>query len=250
MGESKAWHEDDSLWETMAPFIFSDGIMASALEEIGHLQELLQISPPAVILDLCCGVGRHSVELAKRGFAVTGVDRSAGYLDRAKIRAKKQNVTIEFIQDDMRRFRRDESFDGVINLLTSFGYFVDADDNRRVLVNVYHSLKPGGWFVLEIMGKENLARIFRARDWQETEGGVLFLQERKVTQDWSWMENRWILIKDGERKEFHVHHHLYSARELTTLLHECGFAQVNAYGSLAGTPYDHEAKRLVAVARK
>ncbi len=150
----------------------------------------------------------------------------------------------------MRRFRRDGAFDGVINLFTSFGYFTDPDENRQVLANVYESLKPGGWFVLEIMGKEVLARIFKARDWQETDDGVLFLQERKVTQDWSWMENRWILIKDGERKEFNVNHHLYSASELTMMLKVCGFTKADAYGNLTGAPFDHQAQHLVMVARK
>ncbi len=97
MGNKTLWHEDDKLWETMAPFMFSDGTIDSAAEEIDSIQTLLPLKPPAKILDLCCGVGRHAVELAKRGFTVTGVDRQAGYLDRAKTRAGEHSVQIEYI---------------------------------------------------------------------------------------------------------------------------------------------------------
>ncbi|MFC1475475.1 class I SAM-dependent methyltransferase [Candidatus Zixiibacteriota bacterium] len=244
------WYDDDVLWETLTPHMFSAGIMASAPEEVDQVLALLKCASPAAILDLCCGAGRHSIELARRGFQVTGVDRTASYLDRAKEHAGNHDVQVEFIQKDMRRFRRDDTYDAAINMFTSFGYFADPHDDRQVLANVCHSLKPGGRFILEIMGKEILARIFKTRDWHETENGVLFLQERKVTNDWSWMENRWILIKDRDRKEFNISHRIYSAAELTTAMQKSGFTEVIIYGDLAGAPYDQEAKRLVAVGRK
>ena len=115
--------------------------------------------------------------------------------------------------------------------------------------NVYRSLKPGGTFVIELMGKEILARIFQERDWQEQDGAFI-LYERRVTDSWTWMENRWIIIKDSKRTEFKITHRLYSATELASLLVECGFRQVNAFGDLSGSPYDHTAKRLVMIAHK
>ena len=67
------------------------------------------------------------------------------------------------------------------------------------------------------MGKEVLARIFLPCDWTELPDGTLFLQERKVRRDWTWIENRWILIKDGQRREFEVSHRLYDGAGLKTL---------------------------------
>ena len=99
------------------------------------------------------------------------------------------------------------------------------------------------------MGKEILARIFRERDWRE-EGGVMWLEERKVSKDWSWIDNRWILLRGDKRQEFRVSHRLYSAAELAALLRECGFGKVEIHGDLAGSPYDHTAERLVVVAQK
>jgi hypothetical protein len=98
-------------------------------------------------------------------------------------------------------------------------------------------------------GKEVLARIFQERDWEE-HGELLLLEERKILRDWSWVENRWILI-DGERRtEYNVSHWIYSASEIQSMLEGCGFSNVSFYGALDGSPYDLSAKRLIAVARK
>jgi len=160
-----------------------------------------------------------------------------------------EGLKVEFVQSDMRTFCRPDAFDAVVNLFTSFGYFEDPEDDRQVAMNMYRSLKPGGAFLIDMMGKEVLARIFRERDWYE-EDGVLVLQERKVSKSWSWMENRWIIFKDDNRTELNLSHRIYSAVELTSLLAECGFTHVDAYGNLEGSAYDHLARRLVVVARK
>ena len=76
------------------------------------------------------------------------------------------------------------------------------------------------------------------------------LEERKVTKNWSWMDNRWIVIKGNKRREFKITHRIYSAVELSELLIGCGFTIKNVYGNLEGGPYDHKATRMVVVAQK
>jgi SAM-dependent methyltransferase len=201
------------------------------------------------VLDLCCGVGRHSLEFARSGFQVTGVDRTATYLHEARRRAAEADLRVEFVQEDMRTFVRPESFDAVINYFTSFGYFESEEDDRRVLANVYRSLRARGVLLMEMMGKEILARIFSERGWRE-EDGMLILEDRKLTPDWSTIHNRWIILEDGDRREVTLTTRLYSAAELSRLLKEAGFAVVDVYGDLSGVPYDMEAKRLVVVAHK
>jgi len=247
--EDLPWYKQDTFWETVAPTLFTQRRWSEAPVEVGQVVALLGIEPGAHVLDLCCGVGRHSLDLARRGFQVTGVDRTRPYLDRAARQAEAEGLEIEFVQSDMRSFCRPDAFDAVVNLFTSFGYFEDPEDDRQVALNVCRSLKSGGAFLIDMMGKEILARIFRERDWYE-EDGVLILQERKVTKNWSWMENRWIMFKDNHRAELNLSHRIYSATELASLLTECGFAHVDAYGDLEGSAYDHLARRLVVVARK
>lgn len=243
------WHEDDEFWETWASFMFTKRHWETAPVDVEQLISLLALKLDISILDLCCGPGRHSLELAHCGFRVTGVDRTKKYLDEAKRRAKSKKLNIEFIQDDMRKFCRPDSFDVVLNLYTSFSYFKDPEEDKQVLKNVYTSLKNGGKFVIELMGKEILARIFLARDWQE-QNGVYMLQERKICDNWSWIENRWIMIKENEIHEFKAEHRLYSAAELNDLLIDVGFRKIDFYGDLDGSPYDNTAKRLIGVAQK
>jgi hypothetical protein len=80
--------------------------------------------------------------------------------------------------------------------------------------------------------------------------GTIWLRETKVTQNWGWIESRWILVKGTSRQEFTVSHRIYSGTELSVLLHQCGFEPVRIFGSLEGTPYDQKAERLVAVVTK
>lgn len=247
MRELKQWYQDDHFWKVVEPILFGAKHVGSAAAEVDHLAKLLHLESPAQVLDLCCGLGRHSRELARRGFEVTGVDRTGIYLRRAQKLALAEGLNIEFVQDDMRQFCRPHAFDVTLNLFTSFGYFESPAEDRRVLVNVHKSLKPGGRLVMDLMGKEIIARVFRERDWRE-EGGIIILEQRSISQDWSWMDNRWILLRGDKRDEFRVSHRIYSAAELTGLLRDCGFKKIQTYGSFAGTPYDHQAERLVVVA--
>ncbi len=243
-----SWHERDDFWET-AP-LFGPQNLEAAPQEVDALLPLLGIEPGTQVLDLCCGVGRHSLELSRRGYQVTGVDRTAAFLRTARQRAAAEALSVEWVQADMREFVRPGAFDAAINLFTSFGYFEDPDEDRRVADNLFRSLRPGGVLAIEMMGKEVLARIFVPRDWQELADGTLFLQERAVTRDWSWMENRWILIKDGQRLEYAVGHRIYDGAGLRALLLDAGFESVTLHGGLDGAPYDTSAQRLVALARR
>jgi SAM-dependent methyltransferase len=242
------WHEQDDFWEAVP--LFDEEHMEIAPAEVDAVLSLLDLEPGAAILDLCCGVGRHSLELARRGYRVTGVDRTAAYLQTARHKAADEGLEVEWVQADMREFVRADAFAAAVNLYTSFGYFEDPAQDRRVAENLFHSLIPGGWLLMEMMGKEILARIFRPRDWRELPDGSLFLQERRICHDWTWIENRWILVKDGQRKEYPLGHRLYDGAGLRALLLQAGFASVALYGDLSGLPYDTEGRRLVAVARK
>jgi hypothetical protein len=101
-----------------------------------------------------------------------------------------------------------------------------------------------------MLGKEIVARNFRERDWHPEEGDRILLEERWIVNDWTRIENRWILLEGAERREWTVAHPLYGASDLRRALTEVGFGLVTIFGDLAGAPYDHAARRLVAVARK
>lgn len=202
------------------------------------------------LLDLGCGPGRHSIELARLGYTMTGVDRTACYLDHARERALTEGLDIEFVQESMLRFVREHAFDGAINLLTSFGYFEDPADDLRVLKNILGSLKAGARVVLDVAGKEFLARSNVRKHWQEVGKGRYWLMDREVLPGWGKMRAHWVFVGNGELSEFLFEHRLYSAQELADLMKQAGFADILIYGGLDGRPYDLKATRLVVVGRK
>jgi SAM-dependent methyltransferase len=238
---------DDRPWEHIARVMFDNDRWAAAEPEVELSVGLLGLRPPAAVLDLACGPGRHVLALARRGFLVTGVDATAAFLETAGSLASRDGLSVELVHEDMRQFRRIGAFDAVLSMSTSFGYFEDADDDLRVLRNVRRSLRPGGRLLVELMGKEVVARTLKGRDWREEEGVVL-LTEQSVRDDWAWADNRLVFLAEGERQEFVLSHRLYSASELSALLVEAGFAETAIFGSLAGAPYDAAAERLVVVA--
>ena len=88
-----AWHEDDNFWETFALLMFGFKQQESASENVDAITSLLRIEPGAAVLDRCCGPGRHSLELAQRGYRVTGVDRTEAFLETAQRDAEKRRIT-------------------------------------------------------------------------------------------------------------------------------------------------------------
>ena len=243
------WYNDDHFWKLFAPFLFTEERWSGTAAEIDLLAGLVDLAPGTAVLDLGCGPGRHSLELARRGCRVTGVDRTAYFLGLAGDKANEEGLDVAFVQSDMRHFVRPESFDLALNLYTTFGYFEAAADNMQVLHNVYASLRSGSVFVIEMSGKEVLARTFRERNWQE-QNGVVVLEERRVIDNWRRLQNQWIVISGGERQVYEFSHWTYSAAELQTMLEEAGFGPVNIFNGLGGGVYDQHASRLTAVSVK
>ena len=242
------WFTHDAFWEISFAHMFSDARFDAAAGELDALLALAGGTPQRV-LDMACGPGRHAIAAAARGLEVVGVDRSAFLLQRARARAADVGAEVEWVLGDMRDYVQTPPADLVLNLFTSFGYFEDDAENARVLTNALASLRPGGTLVLDVAGKEVLARIFLPSSAVERADGLV-VQRRRVVDDWSRMENEWTFVQGETARSFRFRHWIYSGRELAQMLTRAGFADVRLYGDFDGAPYGPEATRLVAVARK
>jgi SAM-dependent methyltransferase len=203
------------------------------------------------VLDACCGPGRHSLELASRGYRVTGIDITEAYLEAARESAAgwTTGAPPHFLHADIRDFRARARFDLAINLYSSFGYFTDPEDDLRALRRLRSVLKPGGSLLLEMTGKETAARDFVTGESFER-GGWTVTTEFSVVGPWEGLRNRWILSRGEELVDRAFVLRLYSGRELETALLQSGFASVSILGGLDGSPYDQNASCLVALARR
>jgi len=246
MGE---WFENESFWMEMYPFMFPEERFHLAEEHVEKILKLVGYSGGRV-LDLCCGPGRHSIALAKRGIQVTAVDRSEFLLSKAKSEAAKSNLEIEFVSDDMRQFVHKAAFTLILNLFTSFGYFDDKEDDLKVLRNAHESLSPGGLILIDMMGKEPLAKRYQPTTSTQGPDGTLFIELHEISEDWTRCRNEWILVKSETAKRFSFQVRLYSGQELKDMLLKAGFEQVNVYGDLDGSEYGINAQRLIAVGRR
>lgn len=243
------WFADDEFWTTLFPYMFPEARFAAAE---ASADDLLALSRPAGrdVLDLCCGPGRFSVALARHGYRVTGVDRSPFLLARAREHAASEQLEVEWVHEDMRRFVRPNGFDLVLNLFTSFGYFDDKEDDLLVLQRIFESLRPGGALVLETLSKERLAKVFQPVTCEEQPDGTLLIQRHEVFDDWTRIRNEWLLVQGETVRRFRFHHTVYSGQELRDRLESVGFAEVSLYGSLSGEAYGPQSTRLIIVARK
>lgn len=245
----QGWYQDDSFWRVLYPYMFPESRFEGTAEEA---RRMLRLARPKGkdVLDLCCGPGRFSVDLAKRGYRVTGVDRNRFLLNKARARARAKRAKVEWVTKDMRDFVRPESFDLALSMFTSFGYFKDRRDDLRVLENVCASLRPGGAFVIEVHGKEWLSRHFEPVGMETLPDGALLVQRREFVDDWTRLENDWILIRRGRAKIWRLLLNLYTGEELRDRLERVGFSKVRLYGGLDGRPWGPKAQRLVVVAWK
>jgi SAM-dependent methyltransferase len=243
------WFADESIWKDLYPFTFPESAFAVADEQVEKILRLTGVGG-GTVLDLCCGPGRHAVALAKRGFAVTAVDRTAFLLDHARARAMHANLSVELVLEDMRRFSRPASFDLIINFFTSFGYFDDQADDLQVLELVRENLRPNGVFVLEMVSKERLARVFQATTSRELPNGHVLFERHEIVDDWTRIRNRWTLFRGDSTRTFEFAHRIYSGQEMKDLLTNAGLVGARVYGDLDGSSYGFDAQRLVAVARR
>ena len=168
----------------MFPFMFPEASFTAAAENVSKITTLAGINSGSV-LDLACGPGRYAIPFALAGFTVTGVDRTRFLLDHARDRATAAGADVHWVEQDMGDFVRPAAFDLAINVFTSFGYFDDAAENRRVLENVLASLKPDGTFVFDHLGKEFLAARYQPTRSESLPGGAILIHRTEIIDDWS-----------------------------------------------------------------
>jgi SAM-dependent methyltransferase len=241
------WFADEAFWTEIYPFEFPDAVIDAGVAQVDKALALAGVTAGDA-LDLGCGPGRHAIPLARRGFRVTAVDLSAFHLAKARERAGA--LAIELVRSDMRAFVRPAAFDLALSLFTSFGYFEDPADDLRVLANVHQSLRPGGVLVMDVAGKERMARVLHPTISQRAADGALLVQRHEIVEDWARIRNEWTVVRDGQARTFAFVLRVYSGQELRALLGAAGFSTVTLYGGLDGRPYGLEAERLVALARR
>lgn len=220
-----------------------------AADEAAAVKKILKLKKAERVLDLCCGIGRHSIALAKLGLSVTGLDLNESYLRRARARARRAGVKVRFIRGDMRVLPFASEFDAAVNIFTSFGYYDDGA-NLRVLQGVARALRPGGRLLIETMNREWL--ITHLQTWKVEElGRDLLLTHHEYDPRSCRLKSHWRLLRGNrvtDLGEFDLR--LYAPNELIALIGAAGLTVTAAFSGLDLSPLQVEKSRLAVVARK
>ncbi|HEY6052362.1 MAG TPA: methyltransferase domain-containing protein [Gaiellaceae bacterium] len=219
----------------------------SALADVDVLVDLLGLEPGARILDCPCGTGRHSAELARRGFRVTGVDLNEQPLEVARGRG----VDADFRQGDMRALPVDGPFDAVLNLWTSLGYFEDEADDARTLAEFARVLAPGGVLAVDTINVAAILASYSPRTWEELADGTVMLSENEYDHVTGRSRARWTLLHpDGSRGELVHSLRLYTAPELGALCRGAGLDVERVHPGIDPGEFTGESWRYLLLARK
>ncbi len=221
-----------------------------AKTQVPQLTALLGLAPPARVLDVGCGYGRHSVELARLGFQVTGVDISEVQLARAGEKAQAAEVAVDFRLGDARALEFEGEFNAAVSMFLSFGFFETDAEHVSMLRGISRALRPGGRFLLDFWNREY--EIQRFDRWQVERTGEVYEVEE---WDFDYLNGRlnWTnhaFFPDGRHESWYHSIRAYTVVEVKSLLEHAGLHLDAVYGSLAGSPYSIESQAAIFVATK
>ncbi|PCI34147.1 MAG: hypothetical protein COB53_11885 [Elusimicrobia bacterium] len=223
--------------------------------ELPFITKSLELKRGAALLDVCCGTGRHSIPLARKGMAVTGIDVSKRFLKRARCAGSKAR----FLERDMRALGFKSEFDAAINMWSSFGYFERASDDLKTLRSIRQALKPGGRLLMQTINGARVRGILQwMRDrqvptdhWSEFAPHCFVLERPRLIRKDSVVETEWTILRGKRRDQLTSRIRLYDGDSLSRLLIRAGFSIRSFSGDCDGSAYDpSDSLRIVIIAQK
>ncbi|GAB2975196.1 SAM-dependent methyltransferase [Saccharothrix stipae] len=220
----------------------------ATVEEIDFVEERLGLAPRSRILDVPCGSGRHSVELARRGHRVTGVDLSAEAIGHARRAAA--GLDVELVHADMREIPQDNAFDAVVCLGNSFGY-LEPDGLRGFAAALGGAVRAGGGLVVDFSSAaESILPGYRAEPRTMRTGDITVLATSEYDLAGSRMFSRYRFTRGDEELDVTAIHHVYTVAQIVDLLSGNGFTDVELFGGPGGEPCAIGGGRLLLTARR
>ena len=231
----KQWYE--SLFENYGKKYDNENFTQGTIGECDFIEKEISFDKTVKIIDIGCGTGRHSIELAKRGYKVTGIDLSVSLLERAKEKAKDQNLHIDFQKHDARNLPFKNEFDLAIMLCEGAFPLMETDEmNYEILKNVYNVLKSQGKLIFTTLN--GLFPLFNSVEEfcaaTTDEGNATY--KNNTFDLMTFRDSNITTVEDdfGNIKELECNERYYVPPEITWLLKSLGFKKIDIYGAKLG----------------
>ncbi|MEM9523187.1 MAG: class I SAM-dependent methyltransferase [Pseudomonadota bacterium] len=237
----------EKFWMDMRDVIFSEDRLENADAEAEDALNRVGISEPSQVLDVGCGIGRHSWSMARRGHHVTGIDQIAGYIEEAQRPHQAADKAPKFINADLVDYKGLPfgAFDAALCLYHSLGFSADPGDDIVFLRRIRAALRPGGKLLLDLINPESFLPGER-REYEETTSSGLARSVIEVAE----MRDRYEIIftpAGSPNVHYRARHRLFSARRIQELLEAAGFAGVTVGQPLIGS-YENGSDRFTVIA--
>jgi D-alanine-D-alanine ligase len=257
-------HLPEEWWREIfdALYVMTDGDVvendANTRIEVDAVVQLADITPSSRILDLCCGQGRHCLELARRGYGnVIGIDRSRYLIRLARKRAAESGLFVTFREGDARRPRLSEaSIDCALIMGNSFGYFSTEHDDLKVLEAISRCARSSGTLFLDVTEGDWIKEHFEPRSWEWIDQNHFVCRERSLSADSERLISREVIVhaERGVLADQFYAERLYSREKLAALLEEAGFRNIRLHGNMTaqserGMDLGMMARRMIVTAK-
>ncbi len=242
--QDRKWYE--TAFEELYPTIYPHRDDDSAEREIHALVRALGLTGcTGKVLDLCCGAGRHASALSRMGFTVLGVDLSPYLLGQAGARP---DLTGLLARADMIALPFRPGFGLVLNLFSSFGYFMDERKNEHVLCEIFRVLVPGGCLVLDHMNRSHVENNLVPVD--SVERNSALIRQRRRIEGSRVIKEIEVHMKNGESARFFESVRMYTPNEMKNVLLSAGFGSVRLFGGFDGESLTEASSRMIVFAEK
>ena len=215
-----------------------------AEREVETIAQVLNLKDNMLLLDLCCGSGRHDIPLVQRGYRIVGLDLSMPLLSIAQKSKSSDTRYPLYIQADVKNIPlRSGIFDAVLNLFTSFGYF-DDKENFELLLSISRLLKVDGHFYIDYLNPSRVLDDLVEESVKE-KNSIKITEKRTYNDKTHRIEKTIHLDHDGTIKTFHESVRLYTIDEMRSMIKRAGLHILDVLGSVTGEPYSKTSERMI-----
>jgi SAM-dependent methyltransferase len=221
----------------------------SAKHEVDFILNQVDIPQGVKILDMCCGYGRHSYELAQRGYDVTGVDYSEELINKAMKKIANEDLpNLRYKTGDIRYFQDDRQYNMVLNLFISLGFFKQERDNEKAIEMLCNLVAENGYLILEL---HNYVNIIKQKDEEmKVPGGYIIKTFRYFDSSSKRLSMERVVTRKEYSKVYEINVRVYEFTEILDICSKYGMKHSKHFGDYSGSIFDNNSERLLLFLRK